>query len=164
VRVITRQDAALHEAGHVVVSLLLRTGVSRVQVIDRGTSWGGLTSYRRADMHDHTRRNVVERRALTTVGGVAAEWSAAGRPEGAAFEPPDVFATLDLICRLDDVTDLDESKDAVNGRFVDLVTRAADLLEANWQRVARIATALATETRLDRDRILALASDPQVGR
>jgi hypothetical protein len=161
VRVITRQEAALHEAGHVVASLILRTGVSSVQVIERGTSWGGLTSYRRADMHDGTRRNVVERRALTTVGGIAAVWAAAGRPEGAAFEPPDVFAALDIICRLDEVTDLDESKDAVNGRFVDLVTRAADLLEANWRRVERIATVLETEPRLDRRSILALASDPR---
>jgi hypothetical protein len=162
VRVISRQEAALHEAGHVVVSLATRTGVRRVEVIDRGRSWGGLTSYRRDDLTDSSRRDVVERRALTTVGGIAAEWAAAGRPSGSKHEPPDVIAGLDLVLRLEQVEDPIESKDQINARFAALVAEAADILEQRWPTVESIATALLVNTSLGRSRILALSgrTDP----
>jgi hypothetical protein len=157
VRLIPRETAALHEAGHVVVSLATRTGVRRVQVIDRGTSWGGLTSYRRDDLTESSPQNVVKRRALTTLGGIAAEWAAAGRPRGSKHEPPDVFAGLDFVLRLERVEDFLESKDQINERFVALVVEAADILEERWRAVESIAAALLVDTSLGRSRILALS-------
>jgi hypothetical protein len=157
-RQISREQAALHEAGHAVISLVLRTGVSRVQVIEGPESWAGLTSYRRSDLRHNSPRDVVERRALTTVGGIAAERVAAGRPDDSEHEPPDVFAALEFVCRLGGITDLDESKDEINAGFSALVDRASDILEARWPQVEAIVSALVATPDLNRRRLIKIAT------
>jgi hypothetical protein len=86
-----RGVAAIHEAGHAVVSLSLRTGVCTVDIrVGVDGREGRTNSHHRAGRFQGS-RDVMERRGATTLGGMAAVWLASGRQEEHRLSPGDVL-------------------------------------------------------------------------
>jgi ATP-dependent Zn protease len=150
-----RAVAAIHEAGHAVVSLALQTGVRRTDILPGRNGREGLTNYHHRAGRFEGSRAVMERRGATVMGGMAAVWLASGREEKHRISPGDVGAVWEYVYQivpmnLTDDTEAKACKDA-------LYSRAVAILEARWSVVEAVAAALVIEGAIDRPRLLALA-------
>lgn len=109
-----------------------------------------------------TSATVLKRQAMTTLGGIAAEWIDGGKRDDAQFGGPDVFRAFELATRLEgtdpDERDVDEVLARANALYVLLLGQTVATLEARWDAVLAVADALAVEEGFSRQRLLALVS------
>jgi hypothetical protein len=150
-----RAVAAIHEAGHAVVSLELHTGVRRVDIHHTEDDREGLTSYHHRARRYEGSRAVMARRGATTLGGMAAVWLASGRQQEHKFSKGDMIPGWTYVYQIVpmDLTDDTEAKACRDG----LYSRAVAILEARWKLVEAVAAALVSDGAIDRKRLLTLA-------
>jgi ATP-dependent Zn protease len=150
-----RAVAAIHEAGHAIVSVVLRTGVRRVDIAPCADGREGLTKYKRHGQPYQGSRDVQERRGATTLGGMAAVWLASGRQQKHRHSPGDMWAGLTYVY---EVVGTGASKATAQACWDALYGRAVAILEARWDAVEAVAAALVNEGAVDRKRLLALVA------
>jgi hypothetical protein len=151
-----RAVAAIHEAGHAVVSLALRTGVTSVDIKPGKDGREGLTSYHHIAGRFQGSRDVLERRCSTVLGGMAAVWLASGKREQDRLSLGDrgaVWIYVYEILGIDPVPPTDEEARACRDP---LFNRAVAILEARWGDVEAVAAALLNEDKIDRKSLFAL--------
>lgn len=150
----SRVVAAIHEAGHAVVSVVLRTGVRRVDIHSTADSWEGLTSYRPYSEHRwQGTEDAIRRRGATKLGGMAAVWLASGRHPEHRHSMGDMLGGLEYVYEIVGMGPTDEEVQACWDEFYD---RAVAILEARWSAVEAIAAALMVDSILDRKRVVEL--------
>jgi hypothetical protein len=149
-----RAVAAIHEAGHAVVSVALQTGVRRVNIYRTEECREGLTSYHHSAGRFQGSRDVMERRGATVMGGMAAVWLASGKDEKHRLSPGDMGASWVYVYQIVpmNLTDDTEAKACWRG----LHDRAVAILEARWPAVEAVAAALVSDGVIDRARVLDL--------
>jgi hypothetical protein len=147
-----RAVAAIHEAGHAVVSVVLRTSVRRVDINPGADGREGLTKYRRSGEPHQGTRDMLERRGATTLAGGAAVWLAADK-RGPRWSPGDWGLSMTYIY---EVVGLDQPEADYEACWEDFFARAVAILEAHWSVVEAVAAALVAEGVIDRKRLVEL--------
>lgn len=155
-----RAVAAIHEAGHAVVSAVLRTGVRRVDITATDDGREGLTKYKRNGKPYQGSRDMHERRGATAIGGMAAVWLASGRQRRYRHSPGDMFGVLTYVY---EIVGEGANKEAVQACWDRFYDRAVAILEARWAAVEAVASALVAEGVIDRKRVLALMDGSPAG-
>lgn len=149
-----RAVAAIHEAGHAVVSVVLRTGVRRVDINPGADGREGLTSYRPYNEHRwQGTRDAIKRRGATKLGGMAAVWLASGRQRKHRHSGGDMFGGLTYVY---EIVGMDPTKREVQACWDAFYDRAVTILETRWSAVEAVTAALVADSVIDRKRLLAL--------
>ena len=155
------EATAFHEAGHVVVGVLLGLDVHAATVIADEhtlgqTSWTPPSEQFRPDREivDAT-RNEIEARVMAKFAGGLAEERFAGAPndEGAAWDREGIVDLAGYMV---------STQDELEAYITWLRVRTSNML-ANpivWQRVEALAAALVTQGRLDDKQIAAIVRPP----
>jgi ATP-dependent Zn protease len=146
-----RVVAAIHEAGHAIVSLALRTGVRTVDIHNRAEGHEGLTKYRRRGKPYQGSRDVHERRGATALGGMAAVWLASGKQNDHRFSPGDMFPGLTYVYEL---VGTNAPVDEANACWDALYARAVAILDERWSAVEAVTHVLVEESSINRQRLL----------
>jgi hypothetical protein len=147
------QVRAVHEAGHAVVSVVLRTGVTRVDIADGPNGREGLTSYRPVPYRYAGSRDVLARRGTVALGGMAAEWLSSckvGKPHLSMGDWPIIMTYIY------EITGVSPPDDAVQALWDEWLDRAVGILEPRWAAVQAVAAALVQDVAINRRRLLEL--------
>ena len=155
-----RAVAAIHEAGHAIVSLALGTGVRRVDIVRTDGGREGLTKYRRRGKPYEGSRDVLERRGATALAGMAAVWLASGRKQGHRHSIGDMFPGLTYVYEL---VGVDATEAEATTCWDEFYSRAVTILEARWSAVEAVADALLSDGAIDRARLRTLVAGSQPG-
>jgi cell division protease FtsH len=175
-----RRVVAYHEAGHALVSELLRTRdrVHKISIIPRGASGGQTLYVSEDDVYLHS-RSELERRLQALLGGRAAEEVVLGEvTSGAAddlrrasemartmvmrFGMGESFGLLSVESREQASLERLAAADAEVAALLErLYATTCELLERERPSLERIAEALLLEETLDRERFLALIERPR---
>ena len=142
-----RRRPEMHEAGHVVVSLELRTGVLSVDTRPSKRDHGR-TRYP-LDQGTSRYRTFTERRIVVRLAGDWAVWIAERRPARGPARSSDYTRAVLSAYQLD--------HEHVYALVADLDARAIRILEARWSDVEVVAAELRTGP-INRRRLLALTS------
>jgi ATP-dependent Zn protease len=148
-----RAVAAIHEAGHAVVSAVLRTGVMRGDIHRTDDGREGLTKYSHFAGMFQGSQAVMERRGATTLGGMAAVWIASGKQEQHRLSPGDMLPGWTFVY---EIVGMDPTETETKACWDGLYGRAVSILEANWRAVEAVAAVLVRQGQIDRKQILAI--------
>ena len=148
-----RKVAAIHEAGHAVVSVVLKTGVTRVDIEIVPGGREGLTGFRPLPNRFAGSRDQLTRRGTTAMGGMAAEWLASGKVGKPRLSMGDWPTIMTYIY---EITGMNPPDSAVQALWDRWLNRAVRILEARWPAVQAVAAALVQDTAINRKKLRAL--------